>query len=553
MTVLTPYRSGLSQGRDGFAQLLHAELTKFRTVRGWLVGMVASVIVIAGLGLLFASTVQDSCMQSGGGPSRSGAACGLNFALGPTGEPVSDSFYFVHQPLTGNGSITVRMTSFAGLLPDVSGGLVHGNQSPKASAGPANGQNGPQGSPDTVPGLEEWAKAGIIVKASLTPGSAYAAMLLAGGHGARMQWNYTGDTAGMPGTAAAGNPRFLRLTRAGDVITGYDSADGANWAEVGTVTLAGLPGTVQVGLFATSPDDNQVTQNFGGGVSENGGGPTQVTGVFDQVRGGGWAVGPWQGRYIGASYASGVGGYHQAGGRLSVTGSGDIAPIAAGHGGPADPATGINDYLQGTFIALIVFAVIGALFITAEYRRGLIRVTFTASRGRVRVLAAKAIVIGAVSFITALAGAAIAVVVSAAVVHHRGYYEFPVPVASQVRVIFGTAVLAALVAVLALAIGAMVRRGAAAVAIVIVAIVVPYFLALTSTVPLSTGNWLLRITPAAGFALQQPYPVYHQVNMIYSALSGYLPLSGLGGFAVLCAWTLAAFAGASWLLLRRDA
>ena len=27
--------------RDGFGQLLHAEWTKFRTVRGWVIGMIA--------------------------------------------------------------------------------------------------------------------------------------------------------------------------------------------------------------------------------------------------------------------------------------------------------------------------------------------------------------------------------------------------------------------------------------------------------------------------------------------------------------------------------
>jgi len=35
MTMLAPYRSELRTGRDGFAQLLRAEWTKFRTVRGW--------------------------------------------------------------------------------------------------------------------------------------------------------------------------------------------------------------------------------------------------------------------------------------------------------------------------------------------------------------------------------------------------------------------------------------------------------------------------------------------------------------------------------------
>ena len=84
-------------------------------------------------------------------------------------------------------------------------------------------------------------------------GSAYAAVMATGGHGTRMQWNYTGDTAGLAGGVSAASPRWLRLTRAGEVITGYDSADGTSWTKIGAVILPGLTSTVQAGLFATSP------------------------------------------------------------------------------------------------------------------------------------------------------------------------------------------------------------------------------------------------------------------------------------------------------------
>ena len=318
MSVMTPYRSRVDGARDGFAQLLHAEWTKFRTVRGWTITVAVAVLVMVGFGTLAAWSTTSSCTLNGG-QARTGAACMPTFPLGPGGEPVSDSFYFVRQPLAGDGSITVLVTSLTGLLP------------------PPNGSQGP-GPDDTKPGLMPWSKVGVMIKGSLTQGSAYAAMMVTGGHGVRMQWNYTGDTAGLAGAVGPAHPRWLRLTRSGDVITGYDSADGAHWARVGTVTLAGLPSTVQVGLFGASPDYANVTQNFGG-TSQNGGGPTQATGVFDHVTltgGSGSSAGPWAGSYLGAAEASGIGSYHQAGGRFTVTGSGDIAPIAEGHGGPAD-------------------------------------------------------------------------------------------------------------------------------------------------------------------------------------------------------------------------
>jgi ABC-type transport system involved in multi-copper enzyme maturation permease subunit len=369
-----------------------------------------------------------------------------------------------------------------------------------------------------------------------------------------MQWNYTGDTAGLPGTVGQANPRWLRLTRSGDVITGYDSADGTHWSRVGTVTLAGLPPTAQVGLFTTSPDDNPVSQNFGGGTSGSGGGPTQDTAVFDRLStSDGWTAGPWTGQYVGSPEIPGVGGYQQSGGQFTLTGQGDIAPIPAGHGGPADFAATVSDYLIGTFAGLLAIVVVAALFVTAEYRRGLIRTTFAATPSRARVLAAKSVVVAMAGFIAGLVGAAIAVLPGEAITRARGYYAFPVSAATEARVIVGTAILAAFASVLALAIGTIVRRSAATVATVIVVIVLPYFFAEASVLPLSAGNWLLRIMPAAGFALQQVYPAYHQVTMLYAPFSGYFPLAPWAGLAVLAAWTAAALALAAYLLRRRDA
>jgi hypothetical protein len=80
MTTVTPYRSPVREGRDGFGQLLHAEWTKFRTVRGWVIGMIVAVLVTAGLGVFVAETSAPLCssQSSSGqqGPVQHGAACG---------------------------------------------------------------------------------------------------------------------------------------------------------------------------------------------------------------------------------------------------------------------------------------------------------------------------------------------------------------------------------------------------------------------------------------------------------------------------------------------
>ena len=73
--TVTPYRPGQQAGRDGFAQLLRAEWTKFRTVRGWVIGLVVAVLVMLGLGLFGAVGSSGSCQSTSGGPARSGQGC----------------------------------------------------------------------------------------------------------------------------------------------------------------------------------------------------------------------------------------------------------------------------------------------------------------------------------------------------------------------------------------------------------------------------------------------------------------------------------------------
>ena len=535
-TTITPYRSTARDARDGFGQLLHAEWTKFRTVRGWVVGMIVAVLITAGIGIFVAAGGASPSCQTVGAPASSGAACGSGPALplGPDGEPVTDNFYFVRQPLTGNGSITVRVTSLTSLLPPA--GQVFG-------AAPSR------------PGLVPWSKAGIIIKSNLSPGSAYAAMMATGDNGVRMQWNYTGDTQGLPGAVSAASPRWLRLTRDGDTITGYDSTDGVSWTVVGVVRLAGLPSTVQAGLFTASPILAPKAVNVAG-VSQGGGGSTASAAVFDRLsRSGSWPARTWSGGYtVGdqAAEAQGIGAYRQTDGRITVTGQGDIAPaIPQGEPGLAEATIAV--YLIGTFVGLIAVAVVATMFMTAEYRRGLIKTTLAASPRRGRVLAAKALVVGVVAFAAGLLGAVAAVIVGTGIAHSHGLLIFPEPWATEVRMIVGTGALVAVVAVLTLGVATMVRRSVAAVTIVFAVVVVPYFLSAVATLPVGVADWLMRVTPAAAFAVQQATPRYPQVQAYYAPVSGFYPLAPWAGFAVLCAWALAALGGAVYLLRRRDA
>jgi ABC-type transport system involved in multi-copper enzyme maturation permease subunit len=498
-------------GRDSFVQLVHAEWTKFRTVRGWIVGVVVAALVTVLLGLLTRVGSHTSC----GDDPQDEQAC--EAPVGPSGDQVNDNFYFVHQPLRGDGSITVQVTSLTGRIP--------------------SGHPGPD---EMRSGLVPWAKAGLIVKDGTALGSTYAAVMVTGDHGVRMQHDYVHDTAGPSGSISDDSPRWLRLTRSGDVVTGETSTDGTNWSTVGTARLDGLGSTVEAGLFVTSPAYTEIDQRpFA--LAESGG-PSQATGVFDRVDlGGSWPEDAWSGDNLGdgSPLTASLVGYDQSGDTFTVRGTGDIAPAIGGRASQS-----IEQTLAGTFAGLIAVIVVGAMFITAEYRRGLIHTTFAACPRRGRVLGAKVLVLGAVTFTVGLAASIVAVTWGE---------RRPVTTAMEVRVVVGTAALFAVAAVLALALGTVLRRSAGAVTAVITVMILPYILATASVLPTGPSQWLLRLTPAAAFSVQQSLREYPQVDNLYAPANGYFPLEPWAGFAVLCAYTAAALALAVVLLRRRDA
>jgi len=524
--------------RTAFWPILHAEWTKFRTVRGWVVGMVLAALVTAGIALLNHSSCGGTVVP--GGKVIAGVGC--TAPIGPGGEAVTDSFYFVHQPMTADGSITARLT---------------------ALTSPA-GQDGV--------GLQPWAKGGLIIKASTRPGSAYAAVMLTGGHGVRMQYDFTADIDGNVAAGARVVPHWLRLTRAGDAITGYESANGTQWTKIGTAVLAGLPRTVQAGMFATSPPGSvQVGSQSIAGSSAGAGmalatarftdvslrsgplaGPVAIgTVATSTVATSTGAAGRWSGTAVGG-LTTGEG-FRQAGGAVSVTGTGDIAPDVPASPGAAG-GTPAEQTLEGTFGGLIAVIIVAVMFMTAEYRRNLLRVTFSAAPRRGAVLAAKALVIGTVTFVAGLAGAATAIPAGEALLRSNGNFILPIGLLTQVRLVAGTAALLAVTAVLGVALGAVLRLGAAAITAIVMTMVLPYFFAgQLALLPASAADWLLRVTPAAAFAVQQTIPQYPQVAASYTAANGYFPLAPWAGFAVLCGYAAAALVLAVVLVRRRDA
>jgi ABC-type transport system involved in multi-copper enzyme maturation permease subunit len=494
MATATTYRPAVStdrDGRDGLGQLVRAEWTKLRSVRRWVLAMLAAAGLTILVSLLGASGTSTDANEN-------------EIVVGPAGKPVSDNFRFVHQTLSGDGSVTARVLALR--------------------AG------------------QEQAGAGVMIKESTRAGSPYAALLVTSG-GVRLRANFSTDLAGSASTA----PRWLRLTRSGATITGYESADGTGWSRVGEVTLRGLPQTVETGLFVMSPPEMRVERR--GGASTVTGRATLSTATFDNARvetaQQRSQATPWTSDDVGGTTKGPRPGGDtvQAGGTFTVTGSGDIALDP-----PGDDIVQIS--LFGAFVGMVAVVAVGVLFITSEYKRGMIRTTFAASPRRGRVLAAKTIVIGVGTFAVGLVASVTAFFLAQPILRGNGYAPpaFPYPSLSDwpvLRAVVGTAALLAVVAVFSLGVGAILRHSASAITVVIGLVTVPVLVA--GTLPLSAAQWLMRLTPAGGLAIQRAAP---------PTVTDFEPwqlLSPWPGFAVLCGYAAAALTVALWLLRRRDA
>ena len=133
----------------------------------------------------------------------------------------ADAFHYVYQSLTGDGEIIAQVASLTNTNP--------------------------------------WAKAGVMMRASLNANSPHAMATLTAQNGVEFVRRATAGTAATStrqGGVSA--PVWVRLTRMGNTFTSYYSADGSTWTEIARQDIS-MGTTVYVGLATTAHDNNVLT------------------------------------------------------------------------------------------------------------------------------------------------------------------------------------------------------------------------------------------------------------------------------------------------------
>jgi ABC-2 type transport system permease protein len=220
----------------------------------------------------------------------------------------------------------------------------------------------------------------------------------------------------------------------------------------------------------------------------------------------------------------------------AIAGSGTPYHVSPGN----TAAGGVTVSLVGILFAQLVLGVLGVLAFSGEYATGMIRATLAVVPSRLPVLWAKLIVLAGLMLPLSLLAALAEFFVTAALESSRGGSALSLTDPGVLQEVIGASLYLTVIAVVGLALGALLRRTAAGLAV---------FAAVFLVVPL-----VVAYLPASikGFA---PYLPSNAGGTIWGAgkLFGGQQLSPWTGFAVLCGYAVVLIGLAAWQLRRRDA
>src|SRR5207253_10126928 len=101
-----------------------------------------------------------------------------------------------------------------------------------------------------------WAKAALMFRESTAANAADVFVFVTPGQGVNMEYRSATGATSVQLAAQAGlvAPYWIRLVRAGNTFTGFSSANGTAWTQVGTIDVT-MAAAVKVGLAVTAHND----------------------------------------------------------------------------------------------------------------------------------------------------------------------------------------------------------------------------------------------------------------------------------------------------------
>ncbi|MEW1752457.1 ABC transporter permease [Streptomyces angustmyceticus] len=220
---------------------------------------------------------------------------------------------------------------------------------------------------------------------------------------------------------------------------------------------------------------------------------------------------------------------------LLIVGIGLLASLAAGSDREMDPLLGVG--FVGVLLGSLCVITLGVLSISSEYGTGMIRTTLTASPSRVRLLTAKALVFFTLALVlTTIATTVVALLDSAML-------NGPAPTTDQwLRATLGAGLYVALLGLLALSVGALLRHSAGAISTMMGVVLLPMLLAL-----FLQGESLKDVQRTLiEYSVPSALAALYDIPFLSTGPSGWTPVWILAGV------TAVALGGAYAAMLQRD-
>jgi hypothetical protein len=227
---------------------------------------------------------------------------------------------------------------------------------------------------------------------------------------------------------------------------------------------------------------------------------------------------------------------------LGAIASATYSPGATSNNGPPGQSSGTQDAvslaLLGVTFASLAMGVLGVLLSAGEYSTGMIRSTLAAVPRRLPVLWSKSAVIGATALVVATIGALAAFQFGTLGLHGE-QIALTMGDAGVLRSLVGAGLYLALVAVFGVALGALLRSTAGAIATLVgILLILP---------------GLAELLPHSLHDTVTPYLPSNAGSAIYSLHQSAHTLSPGAGLAVFAGWVALILAGAAYRLVRTDA